>query len=287
MHQKRTQPVRQINNQILTWVRGKDAGGKPPSREFLVKEVLESYVPPDIRGLAQYFTAIETGKSALSRLRLRLSPEHKLRVIDPCAGIGHWPYLFSFMRDQLIFDAFEIEDECVEVGRGILPWINWFNRSSYTAMAEVEGRYDLGICNPPIGITRGGAIGKQVSQSRCSRSEHIFLELSIRALKAGGQLVILGPPLFLDNRPKALRRWMEERVILTDSFGPLPMPSSVSIPLHAFYFTRKGAQPAGAEEIPAVPLRLEESDPAVSSQTTEAATEAAQNSTSIREGETL
>lgn len=241
--QKTTKIQKLTNGQIMTWLRDRDI------KDIPVREVLEKYLPPDIKTSGQYFTSIEMGTEALEKLRLRLpSPPMKLRILDPCAGIGHLVYLVSFLRPIICFDAYEIETECVEIGRKLFSWVCWFAQMPFVVMSDVEGKYDLVLCNPPIGIKRGMDLGKMMSETHCSRSEHIFLELSIRALKPGGQAVILGPVSYMDSRPARLKTWMDERVIITSRLGPLPGSNQYSkVPLYAYYLTRKGGDTSGDE----------------------------------------
>lgn len=233
--QKKTQIASADHRLIMAWVRG-----EREDLSLTARAVLDRYTPPDIKGSAQYFTGLETGRAALEPLRLWLPAGQKLRVLEPCAGIGHLIYLLRDLWQHLVVDAYEVEAECVEVGRKLFPWTNWQAGMPFLAMADLEGQYDLVLCNPPIGIRRGMALAKPVCQGRCVRSEHVFLEVSIRALKPGGQAVILGPENFLDKWPARLRTWLADQVEPVDRFGPLPGGRAHSIQLYAHYFRKVG-----------------------------------------------
>lgn len=234
--QKKTQIASADHRFIMAWVRG-----EREELSLTTREVLDRYTPPDIKGSAQYFTGLETGIAALERLRLWLPPAgQKLQVLEPCAGIGHLIYLLRFLRNYLVVDAYEVEEECVQVGRKLFPWANWQVAMSFLTMDAIEGRYDLVLCNPPIGIRRGMELARQACQGRCVRSEHVFLEVSIRALGPGGQAVVLGPENFLDKQPARLRTWLEDQVEPVDRFGPLPGGRTHSIQLYAHTFRKGG-----------------------------------------------
>ena len=232
MPQKLSRPQKMINAQIRAWVQG-------DGPEIPIQKVLEGYTPPDIKGSGQYFTSLEIGVAALENLQMRVpTSPNKLRGLDPCAGIGHFIYQVIFLRPIMTFDAYEIEGECVEIGRKLFPWVNWIHEMPFLAMDQIEGQYDLVLCNSPIGIKRGVAAGKMMCKNRCSRSEHIFLELSLRALKPGGQAVLLGAANYLDNCPARLRDWITERQFkLAPPLGPLPRSKHSEVPLYAYYFT--------------------------------------------------
>jgi hypothetical protein len=232
MSQKLTKPQKVFNAQVMAWVQGKGPG-------IPILKVLEEYTPPDIKGSGQYFTTLETGAAALENLQLKLptSPD-KLRGLDPCAGIGHFIYPLTVLHPMMTFDAYEIEGECVQIGRKLFPWINWIQANSFMAINQIEGQYDLVLCNVPIGIKRGIEAGKKMAGNRASRSEHLFLALSLRALKPGGQAVLLGPANYLDHCPARLRRWIADHPFTPGlPFGPLPRSKHSKVQLYAYTFT--------------------------------------------------
>jgi len=104
---------------------------------------------------------------------------------------------------------------------------------------EIEGQYDYVICNPPLGTRRGMAPGDQMCEGRCSKSEHSFLELCIRALKPRGQALVLAPYNYVDRLPKAARAWLDDHADVEHGRGPLPGKFALTfIKLHAWRFQR-------------------------------------------------
>jgi hypothetical protein len=153
-------------------------------------------------------------------------------------------YLIIFLRPIITLDAYEIEAECVEVGCKLFPWVNWSTGIPFIAIDALEGQYDLVLCNPPIGINRGVEPGKMMCNHRASRSEHLFLELSIRALKSGGQAVILGSANYLESCSARLRTWIQQQqVVIAPPLGPLPGSNRYSsLQLYAYYISHPGGE---------------------------------------------
>lgn len=85
------------------------------------------------------------------------------RVVDICAGIGVLTYAqvvgnFGYPNENswkwYEIDAVEINPRYVEIGKRILPEVNWicadvFDKSTW----DLENKYDHAISNPPFGIT--------------------------------------------------------------------------------------------------------------------------------------
>ncbi|GIK40432.1 MAG: hypothetical protein BroJett011_42650 [Chloroflexota bacterium] len=256
MPKNRTQPQKRLNAEILSWLRNPDDA----PRKFSVREVLDNYGPPDLKDSGQYFTKPETARAALEQLRLCPPRSGKLRALDLCGGIGHLVYPFSFLRDLLDFDVYEIEEECVEVGRYLFPWANWFGDTPFKHISELEGKYDLVLVNPPIGTRRGIELARHVCERRSSRSEHLFLELAVRALNHKGQVVFLGPDSLLERRPMALRQWMDEQSLASSRFGPLPKPKGAPVALYAFYFKRPKSSKGNSSKSPPLKIQFDESN---------------------------
>ena len=225
---------------IGAWLRGEpfkeNSRDKSPvipelSRERVLGEWLPSWDPKET---GQFFTPLEMGQVLLGRFRL--GPDD--RVLEPCAGIGHLLYQLA-EAGCISVDAYEASSECVEIGRRLFPWANWQNEIPFEHLPEIEGQYDVVVMNPPFGTTWAMGAGLTMSEGRGKRSEHIFMELATRALKPGGQAAVIGPYNLLERMPKAMREWFDSRMVLDDSFGPLPGEFGLTgIKVHAFYFTR-------------------------------------------------
>lgn len=102
--------------------------------------------------------------------------------------------------------------------------------------------------NPPFGTQRGTYPGQEMCQGRCSKSEHVFLELAVRACKPGGQIGVIAPYNYCDRLPKRLKRWLEDKAEMVYDLRELPgefVLSSISV--HGFIFRRLG-EPEPEEE---------------------------------------
>lgn len=249
---KVTKAQRKNRDRIMAWLNNQPFQENSRDRDPQVPDlstirVMEEYVPPDMSGAAQFFTPIEMGAAAVSYLDVPFYNGGDTRVLDPCAGIGNLLYHL----DGLNIDAFEIERECVDIGRRLFPDVNWNWKIPFDTdiLDKIEGQYDAVICNPPLNTRRGMASGDEMCEGRCKKSEHIFLELCIRALKPEGQALILAPYNYMDRLPKTLRPWLNDHATLDHSWGPLPGEFALTkMRLHAWYFRRK-AQPKALDTI--------------------------------------
>ena len=59
-------------------------------------------------------------------------------------------------------------------------------------------------------------------EGRSSKSEYMFLELALRALKANGLACVIAPYNYYDKLPKKLRAWVDDRVMDFADLGELP-----------------------------------------------------------------
>ncbi len=240
MTTKKTAAPSAAQRQILAWLDGE--------HDLTPEFVFKAYILPDRQGAGQFFSSLATAEAALKYWPW--SGDQPRRVLVPGAGIGHLIRPLDHRRldlagpsNALEVDAFEFEPECVEIGRRLLPWVTWRDQNVFLALADLAGRYDRVLCNPPLGIQRGLAPGQDNSVTGARRSEHLFLELAILALKPGGQAVVLGPAAFPERWPAPLRLWLEQQARLERRVGPLP--GVTGIELYAYYFTRlAGSLPA-------------------------------------------
>jgi 2-polyprenyl-3-methyl-5-hydroxy-6-metoxy-1,4-benzoquinol methylase len=240
---KTTKAQRKNRDRIMAWLndqpfRENSRDRDPQVPDLSTKRVLEEYVPPDVSGAGQLFTPIEMGAAAISYLDLPFLAGSDACILDPCAGIGNLVYHVDGHK----VDAFEIESECVDIGQRLFPGVTWHWKIPFDTdiLESIEGQYDCVICNPPINTRRGMASGDEMCEGRCKKSEHIFLELCIQALKPEGQALILAPYNYVDRLPKTFRPWLNDHADLEHSWGPLPGEFALTkINLHAWYFRRK------------------------------------------------
>jgi SAM-dependent methyltransferase len=221
----------QLKNQerIEAWLKGvpfrENSRDKHPQVPDLnLEDVLEQFCPPDIRGAGQFYTPLDMASQALSYI----APFDGARILDPCCGIGNLLYPFLPDAGRIHVDAYELERECVEVGRKLFPWAHWRHAIPFDHLDELEGRYDFVVMNPPFGTVRGMVPGENMSQGRAKRSEHIFTELAVRALKSGGQAVMIVPsqgvyrPAFHNLMPKKMAEWFGKRATVVYHDTGLP-----------------------------------------------------------------
>lgn len=239
-----TKRQRKWNDRIDAWLHGvpfrENAQAKPEVPDLSLLDVLENYYPPDPTGSAQFFTPLQMAQAAYDYGNIYVTKGQ--RALDPCAGIGHlfYPWLRHIEADGVTFDAYEIDDACVELGQVLFPKVNWQWEIPFDCLASIEGQYDLVVCNPPFNIRRGMILGEEMSAGKARKSEHFFLELCIRALKPEGQAVMFGPYNYIDRLPRKMRAWFDQHANVDYTWGPLPGEFALTaISLYAYYITRQ------------------------------------------------
>lgn len=226
---------------ILAWLEGKEfrenSRAKPAVPDLSVGEVLEFYIPPDVTGSAQFFTPAEMSEALMSYMNIPFYDDN-ISILDPCAGIGHllWPIARDTNHGIV---AYEIEQECVKIGQWLFPKVEWHWEIPFDHLVEIEGTFDFVVMNPPFNVTRGMALGWEMCEGRCTKSEHVFLELAVRACKPGGQIGVIAPWNFWKRLPKKLRAWLEDKVTLECETGQLPGKFEMSsITVHGYIFRK-------------------------------------------------
>lgn len=228
-YMKFTKPQLKNQERIEAWLKGvpfreNSRDRNPQVPDLTLERVLEEFCPPDVKGAGQFYTPLEMAAQALAYI----SPHEGARILEPCAGIGNLLYPLLPHANRIQVDAYEMEWQCVEVGRKLFPWACWQHAIPFADVAVLEGRYDFVVMNPPFGTQRGLVSGEEMSQGRATRSEHIFVELAVRALKPGGQAVLIVPsqgerqPPFHARLPKKLAAWFEPRATVVYRDANLP-----------------------------------------------------------------
>lgn len=205
------------------------------------ERVLSEWVGPDVRGAAQFFTPLEMGRTALSFLSYLRYDGHGLKILEPCAGIGHLIYHINniAMRGATIH-AFELEEENCKIGAKLFPDVEWFWEIPFEEITALEGQYDYVLMNPPFNTQRGMASGWEMSEGKTTKSQYCFLELAIRALNPGGQALIIAPWSFWDKRPKRIAEWIERQNVTLD-YRSEELPgefAQTKIRVHAYIVTK-------------------------------------------------
>lgn len=201
----------------------------PQVPKLTVDEVLDTYVPEYISDGAKFYTPRDM---AIAFWALATSGYVNIRpgmgILEPCAGIGNllYPFYDALEDWDWVVDAYELDKEAGEIGKKLFPnRVSWhINESPFEDSVQLEGLYDLVIMNPPLRIKWANDMNSEWIESGATNSEHRFLELAIRALKPGGQAMIIAPYNYFDRLPKGkgVKAWFAENAEVTAEFGKLP-----------------------------------------------------------------
>jgi hypothetical protein len=158
-------------------------------------------------------------------------------ILDPCAGIGHLLWAVNAHEGRFNCVAYEVEEECVKIGQRLFPRVEWNWEIPFDHVDELTDQFDFVLMNPPFGTRRGTAPGQAMSEGRCTKSEHVFFELAVRACKPGGQIGVIAPYNFNTRLPKPFKKWLEDKVELEYDMGRLPGEFAYSgIKAHGFIY---------------------------------------------------
>lgn len=247
---KLTKQQRKDRERIEHWIYQRpfreNSRSKPEIPELSAKEVFDTYVPGNISDGGQFFTPLVTGDAAIrfaAACGMNIESHHL--VLEPCAGIGNlfaaFAYTYAEMPGARV-DAYEIDGECVHVGRRL--WqdetnIYWHNEIPFDDIADLEGQYDVALINPPFGTRWGMYPGDVMSKGKFKLSEHLFVELALRALKPGGKALVIAPYNLIDRMPKAGKTWFDQNVAWWQKSDVLPGEFAFTkIRVHAFVLER-------------------------------------------------
>lgn len=238
-YRKLTKKQWRNRERVLAWLNDEEfkenSRAEPAVPNLSLGEVLEFYVPPDVTGAGQFFTPAEMSEELAGVLPILNNSE--IKVLDPCAGIGHLLWPWADMSCQLV--AYELERECVEIGKRLFPSVEWHGEIPFDCLDQIEGQFDFVVMNPPFNTRRGMDPGVRMCEGRCTKSEHVFLELAVRACKPDGQIGVIAPFNYWERIPKKLRAWLEDKVILEHRMGELPGKFEMSnIKVHGYIIGR-------------------------------------------------
>lgn len=231
-----------INDRITAWLENKPYEEYPGQRRPRVPElkpgfVLQTYTPPHPEWSEQFFTPLTAARAALAGLPDRSDIE----VLDLCAGIGHLIYALNNGQPFNFMTAYEIEERAYRIGSKLFPWVEWFNRNVFDAVDYLTNGYDLVVFNPPWG---GGAHLKPDPEAgkewHAVKTEHYFLELAARSLKANGRAVAIAPHNFMELPPK-LENYLSDIGVYHISTSPEALPGDflqTGAKAWAYYFGR-------------------------------------------------
>jgi hypothetical protein len=190
--------------------------------------VFAEYVPPDFTAaqtdrvpLGQFFTPNEMAVDLLGVFTDFLNWEDKtgVRVADVAAGIGHLLYPLNGWAFGAELHGFEIEQECCQIGKRLLPGIQWHHGNTLRFLNEYKSYFDFIVSNFPF----GPAVDDYgMSKVGWTRIEHQFLELTWRMLKPGGRAQIIMVKDFMDLMPTKGRAWFDDHFeVVWSSYNPL------------------------------------------------------------------
>jgi DNA polymerase III sliding clamp (beta) subunit (PCNA family) len=139
--------------------------------------------------------------------------------------------------------AYELDQTCAQIGERLVPWATWVQENPFEHIAEIEGRFDWVLANPPFGTKWGLYSAEQICKSGATRSEYMFLELALRALKPGGYAAFIAPQTFLTTGTKKFRLWLQQNgAVIRDEGIPLSGEFALTkINVCLFLFERIGA----------------------------------------------
>ena len=187
-----------LNNQPFTT----SARTKPTIPVLMPDDVREKYSPLDPQLTGQFFTPDSMAAQFLAAIEatgLVLDGS----ILEPCGGLGS--LIAPLEGKGLTVTAYELDQTCAQIGERLVPWATWVQDNPFDHMAKIEGRFDWVLANPPFGTKWGLYSAEQVCTSGATRSEHMFLELALRALKPGGHAAFIAPQTFLTTGTKKFR----------------------------------------------------------------------------------
>lgn len=226
---KMTKPQRKMRSTIESWLRGE--------AELTPDEVRNKYIPSwDPVPMGEFYTPPSMVQQAHSLL---FFPQGA-RILDPCAGIGALVKPFAEAHSDWKYEvvAYELQYEAAQVLGRLYPNIKSDHADVFDRLPEIEGKFDYVVMNPPFGALAGQESAAAQCASGSTRSEHRFLELAVRALRAGGLAIVIAPPVFMGNFPRKAQEWFDERMSV-ETHQPLKGKfQSTSISVEAFVIHR-------------------------------------------------
>ena len=233
-----TKSQRKDQLRITHWFYGEPfretSRSKPSVPELSRDVVMNTFIGRDVKGSGMYFTPPEMAQVVADVLDPVVWQGGK--VLEPCAGIGH---LIAPLGDVHVV-AYDICETNVALGSRLFPSVTWKWAIPFGEVDSLRGLFDVVMMNPPFNVKRGMGPGVEMAQGRATKSEYLFLELAIRVVRMGGQIVIVAPYNFWEKMPRRLREWVDERAVLEDSWGPLPGEFSMTkMSVHLFVVRKR------------------------------------------------
>ncbi|MCC0672241.1 MULTISPECIES: class I SAM-dependent DNA methyltransferase [unclassified Clostridioides] len=178
-------------------------GGISNSTQFFTPEVVINYMLDSLES-----TGFKGGK-----------------ILEPSCGNGKFVNALISRFENVEITSVELNNELYYLNKICYPNVNVINGDCLDYLKEFEGEFDLVIGNPPFGKSHkrdSFKFGK-------SSLESYFLELSLRALKEGGSLIMVLPDSILSSN-----KYFNLRKFAIDNFR---LVQSISLPTTTFYFS--------------------------------------------------
>lgn len=221
---------------IEAWLKGEpfpeNSRDKHPSVPNLSREdVFNQYTPLYVQEQGAYMTP-PVMASSLGRY---INGTGGGDVLEPCAGIGN---LVAVVPGSWDVTAYELDQERYQIGSRLFPDAEWHHLSPFEHYDRLHSRFDLVLMNPPFNVVWATTDAIAVSKSGAKKSEHLFLDLAVNAMRPYGVGLFIAPFNYFEKLPKAPAKWVGERGIWKD-LGTLPGEFALTkIEVHGWLFVR-------------------------------------------------
>lgn len=209
------------HTRVMAWVNDEpfqeNARAEKKVPELTAFQVLDDYVHMNPKYLGAFYTPPELATELCEKLADSMSYSFDNsdfvldKILDPCAGIGHLLRPFSFYDYDIA--AVELDEEAYQVGRKAFPQYKWIHANAFDLVQDLTGQFDATILNPPFNLPQTYYSPEDYPDfdafERCKKSQHLFLDLAIRATKPGGYIALIGPYNTLDKMPQKERIWFD------------------------------------------------------------------------------
>ncbi len=188
-----------------------------------------------------------------------VAPQPGERVIDPACGSGQFlvesylrwatpesfrivggldfanplPFLIGYERDRIVAEVAQLN--CILAGLGASGIRHWDALHSVESLQADSGRFDVVICDPPVGkIDRRARASMVGLRNHVRKTEMAFVERAINLLRVGGRAALLLPESFFFSQDgTSFRDWL---------LGSIKLSAVVSLPAGAWTNARSHAQ---------------------------------------------
>ncbi len=226
------------NERIDAWVEGKtfqeNARSKPSVPDLACEDVLRDYTPQSPESTAQYFTPLGAAEFLAGYVTDHI-------VLEPCAGIGS--LLYPFHEYVPVIDAWEMDIRAYNVGKKLFPEVRWTLGNAFEIFSAIGMEKDrlceCVVMNPPYNIQWGLYSAERWSVSGAKKSEHLFMELALRALVPGGTVLAILSNLYMETLPAKFHLWMDKQAYVNSSWSLDAQFKNTGVRTSLFHITKK------------------------------------------------